>query len=104
LNDGAGGEVGYVSLDGYGYPTPAAGESTAIYLITPALQADLAYDAANSIGANLVIQLGGPAPATTNLPILYVDNVLANPPVPEPASLSLLALGATGLLARRRKA
>jgi PEP-CTERM motif len=105
IDDGSGvvGGTGFTSTDGYSYPTPTNGvEVTQTYPISAALRAELAIDAA-STGVNLVIQAGSGTPTNATSPVLYIDNIVAVP-VPEPASLGLLALGASSLMMRRRKA
>jgi hypothetical protein len=105
VDDGGGvaGGTGYLSLDGYGYPSPANGtEVTMVFPITPAQDAELALDAA-STGVDIVMQPGSGTPTGAQIPVLYIDNIQAVP-VPEPASLGLLALGASSLMMRRRKA
>jgi hypothetical protein len=97
------GGTGYTSLDGFSYPTPATGvEVTVTYPISAAVRSELLLDAASLTGEDIVLQVGSGTPAGVNLPVLYVDNIQTQ--VPEPASLSLLALGAGSLLIRRRKA
>ncbi|HEY1922724.1 MAG TPA: PEP-CTERM sorting domain-containing protein [Tepidisphaeraceae bacterium] len=100
------GATGYNSLDGYGYPTPPLGQSTAVYSLTSAERSAMAADLASAtpIGVNLVLQIGGPAPSAINTPLLYIDNIQAVQPVPEPASIGMLGIGAAYLLKRRRKA
>jgi hypothetical protein len=106
IDDGSGvpGGTGFTSTDGYSYPTPANGlEVTQTYTLSAALRAELAVDAA-STGVNLVIQAGSGAATAPSIPELYIDNIVAVAPVPEPATLGLLAAGASALLMRRRRA
>jgi hypothetical protein len=105
IDDGSGvvGGTGFTSTDGYAYPSPANGvEVTQTYPISATLRSELAVDAA-STGVNLVLQVGSGTPSAAQIPVLYIDNIVANQ-VPEPASLGLLGAGASALLMRRRKA
>jgi hypothetical protein len=103
IDDGGGvvGGTGYSQLTSY--VTPANGtEVTMTASISPAQNAELLADAA-STGENIFFQIGSGTPTAAQIPVLYMDNIRAIP-VPEPASLGLLALGASSLLMRRRKA
>jgi hypothetical protein len=110
LDVSAGPAFGFQSIDPAGpfnYPDVySGGELTETYPLTPAQDAELASDAAGGFGTFFQIQIGSsfsndPSPDANNA--VYLDNIRATP-VPEPVSCGLLAVGATGLMMRRRRA
>jgi len=88
----------YQSTDAYSFPqSPVIGtESTLTWTITPAMQALLAANPTATTSLNF--QIGG-----GNAGTMYLDNLRIVEAVPEPSVFALIGLGATGLLAMRRR-
>jgi hypothetical protein len=91
-------------LDGFSYPGNGPGGTSTITIpITKAVHALLAADAASATPSpvQIIIQYGsGDTPGND---IFEIDNLRNDVAVPEPASFSLIGLGALSLLGRRRK-
>lgn len=91
-----GGGLGYHSLDGFSYSqTGATGEKTLTWSLTPADRATLAAN--TGVATQIIFQTGSGGSGGS----MWLDNLRAE--VPEPATASLLALGAAPVIAARRR-
>jgi hypothetical protein len=86
-------DTGFVSLDGFSYPSTVIGAETTI---TVPVSASLSSILAASVNpTQIIIQIGGGS--SGNPQTMYLDNVRVTP-APEPGTMTLFGLGALGLL------
>jgi hypothetical protein len=91
-------DTGFVSLDGFSYPSTTIGaQSTITVPISAGLASALA---ASSNPTTIIIQVGGGfSPGNETM---YLDNLRVHQ-VPEPSTFALLGLGLLGLCVTRRR-
>jgi hypothetical protein len=90
--------TGFVSLDGFSYPSTTIGSETTITVpVSPTLNAQLA---GSGTGTQMIIQVGGGYTAGNET--FNIDNIRTTALVPEPMSFFSCGVAAGWFLLRRR--